>query len=127
MELVDLVGILAVLQFLFFGVLTGSARVKSGIKAPAVTGDENFERMYRVQMNTLETLMVFLPALFIAVKYWHPFIVAGVGAIYLVGRLLYWRAYVTEPSKRGLGFMLSLLPTFALILMAIVGIVLKLI
>lgn len=127
MELVDLVGILAVLQLLFFGVLTGSARVKSGIKAPAVTGDENFERMYRVQMNTLETLMVFLPALFIAVKYWSPLIVAGIGAIYLVGRLLYWRAYVTEPSKRGLGFMLSLLPTFALILMAIVGIVLKLI
>jgi uncharacterized MAPEG superfamily protein len=127
MELVDLVGALAVLQFLVFGALTGKARAKSGIKAPAIIGDEHFERMYRVQMNTLETLMAFLPALFIATKYWSPIVVACIGFVYLLGRILFWRAYVTEPSKRGLGFMLSIVPTFLLVLMAIIGIVLELI
>ena len=127
MEIVELVGILAVLQFLFFGALTGKARDKSSIKAPAVTGDEHFERMYRVQMNTLEILIAFLPALFIAAKYWPPIVVACIGLVYLVGRILFWRAYVTEPSKRGLGFMLSFLPTLLLVLIAIIGIVLQLI
>lgn len=123
MEFVDLVGIIAVLQLFVFGALTGNVRRKSGLKAPAVTGDENFERMYRVQMNTLETLILFLPSLFIATKYWPPTVVAGIGSIYLLGRILFWRAYVTQPSKRALGFVLSILPIFILILMTIVGVV----
>lgn len=126
MPYVDLVAIMAVLQFFMFGFLTGSARKASGLKAPAVTGHEGFERMYRVQMNTLEMLVAFLPALFLAAKYWSPVLVACVGAVYLLGRHLYWRAYVSQPNKRGTGFMLSVLPSLALALMALVGIVLSL-
>lgn len=69
MAYVDLVGMLAVLQFFFFGFMTGAARRKSGLKAPAMTGSPKFERMYRVQTNTLETMVAFLPSLFIAAKY----------------------------------------------------------
>jgi len=126
MPYIELVAILAVLQFLFFGIMTGITREKSGLKAPAMTGNEGFERMYRVQMNTLETLVVFLPALFIAGQYWPPLVIAGIGAVYLVGRFIYWRAYVSAPSKRALGFMLSLLPTIGLIVLALIGIVLSL-
>lgn len=123
MPYIELIALLAVSQFLFFSAMTGRARGQSGLKAPAVTGHEGFERMYRVQMNTLEILVAFLPALFLAGQYWSSGLVAGVGMIYLLGRFLYWRAYVADPSKRGIGFVLSMLPTFALIALALIGIV----
>ena len=126
MQYIELIALISVLQFFFFGAMTGRARRISGLKAPAMTGDPGFERMYRVQMNTLETLIVFLPGLYLASKYWPISLVAGLGCIYIVGRHLYWRAYVSEPSKRGLGFMLSMLPTFLLLILALVGIVLSL-
>jgi glutathione S-transferase len=120
---VELVAVLAVLQYLTFGALTGNERKRSGLQAPAITGDVGFERMYRVQMNTLELLVAFLPALFLASKYGPTWLVAGLGAVYLVGRLMYWRAYVTDPQKRGTGFMLSMLPTLFLAAVALVGII----
>ncbi|MES2017777.1 MAG: MAPEG family protein [Pseudomonadota bacterium] len=123
MHYVDLVAVIAVLQFFIFTILTGNARSKAGLKAPAVTGHEGFERMYRVQMNTLETLIAFLPALILAAKYWSGPWVAGVGIVYVIGRHLYWRAYISEPSKRGLGFMLSMIPTLLLILLVLVGVI----
>jgi glutathione S-transferase len=125
MQHVELVAILAVIQYLFFGERTGRARRLSGLKAPAVTGHEGFERMYRVQMNTLELLIAFLPALFLAAKYWPSNWVAGLGVIYLVGRMLYWRVYISHPAKRGLGFMMSMFPTLFLAALALVGIVLS--
>jgi glutathione S-transferase len=126
MQYVELVAIVAVLQFFAFGALTGRARRVSGLKAPAITGHEGFERMYRVQMNTLETLVAFLPALFLAAKYWFNPLVAGLGVVYLIGRHIYWRAYVSDPSKRGLGFMISMLPTLFLLVLAFVGCILSL-
>ena len=122
MPYVELVAILAVFQYLTFGAMTGQARRESGLKAPAVTGHEGFERMYRVQMNTLETLVAFLPCLYLAAQYWPAWLVAGLGVVYLVGRLLYWRAYTSNPASRGLGFMLSMVPTGILGGLALVGI-----
>ena len=122
MHYVELVAILAVIQFLAFGALTGRARRLSGLKAPAISGHEGFERMYRVQMNTLELLVAFLPALLLSAKYWSPVAIAALGFIYLIGRLIYWRAYVGDPSKRGLGFMLSIVPTILLVIFALIGI-----
>lgn len=127
MEYVELVAIFAVLQFFFFGAMVGKARRESGLKAPAITGDEGFERMYRVQINTLETMVAFLPALFIAANHWPALLVAGLGVVYIVGRFIYWRAYVTDPATRTVGFMLSMIPTSLLILLSIVGIVLSLV
>ena len=125
MHYVELVAVLAVLQSMTFGLLTGNERSRSGLKAPAITGDEGFERMYRVQMNTLELLVAFLPSLFLAARYWPAPWVAGLGLVFLVGRLMYWRAYVSDPVKRGTGFMLSILPTSFLAILALVGIVLS--
>lgn len=115
MNYVDLVAILAVFQLIFFSVLVGRARGLYGVKAPAVSGHEMFERAYRVQMNTMELMVAFLPALLLASKYWPQSYVAIVGSVYLVGRLIYWRSYTVAPSRRGLGFALSMLPILALL------------
>ena len=86
-----------------------------------MTGNEHFERAVRVQMNTLEQLVCFLPALLIAASYWPQTYVAGAGLVYLVGRTLYRQAYVADPAKRGLGFALTVLPTMVLVLAGLVG------
>jgi len=126
MQYVELVAAVAVLQFLSFGALTGRARRLSGLSAPAISGDQGFERMYRVQMNTLETLIAFLPALFLASKYWPSVVVAGLGAVYIIGRHIYWRAYVNDPATRSLGFLLSILPVILLLILALGGSLLSL-
>lgn len=122
MNYIDLVALLAVLQFVFFGVLVGRARGQYSIKAPAISGHELFERAYRVQMNTLELMVAFLPALYIAGKYWPATYVALSGLVYLIGRFIYWRSYTAAPASRGLGFGLSMLPILALVIAAFVGV-----
>lgn len=124
MHYVHIVALLAVIQYFFFGVLVGKARGQYGVKAPAVTGNEHFERAFRVQMNTLEQLAAFLPSLLIAAQYWSGAMVSGIGAVYLVGRMLYQRAYVADPRKRQLGFILTALPTSVLMAMGLAGAVL---
>ena len=119
---IDLVCVLAVLQAIFFGVMVGSARSKYGVQAPAISGHPMFERMYRVQMNTLELLVAFLPALYLAARYWSPQWVAAIGAIFLVGRLVYWRAYLKNPASRTLGFALSAFPVLSLLAATLLGI-----
>src|SRR6266542_3103028 len=109
MNYVHIVAVLAVAQFFFFGSLVSSARSKYGVKAPATTGHELFERAFRVQMNTLEQLIAFLPALLIAGLYWSNPIIAGIGVVYLAGRFLYGHQYVADPAKRGPGFLLTVL------------------
>ena len=122
MNIVDIVAMLAIIQYLMFGGLVGRARGKyEVVKAPAVTGDVRFERIYRVQMNTLELLVALIPAMYAAAHYWSSLVVGGAGLVYLVGRVLYWRAYVTDPSRRSLGFRLSTLPVFGLALAALVA------
>lgn len=125
MQLVELVALIALVQFLAFGALTGRARSLSGLKAPAMTGDEGFERMYRVQMNTLELLVVFLPALYLASRHLPALPVAAIGLVFVVGRFIYWRAYIADPSSRSLGFVLSFFPVLVLCILALVGIVLS--
>ena len=88
MNYIDVVAVIAVLQLIFFSILVGRARGQHGIAAPAVVGHELFERAYRVQMNTLELLVAFLPALFLAGKYWPQSVIAGLGAIYVLGRFV---------------------------------------
>jgi uncharacterized membrane protein YecN with MAPEG domain len=123
MAWIELVSLLAVLQALYFGMLVGRARGRYGVAAPATTGNEIFERYYRVQTNTNETLIIFLPSLWIAAQYWTPAWAAILGAIYLIGRMLYLRGYVRDPKQRSAGYGLSLLPTLALMLIALVGVV----
>ena len=121
MNYIDVVAVLAVFQLVFFSALVGRARGKYGVAAPAVVGHELFERAYRVHMNTLELLVGFLPALYLAGKYWSHLLVAGVGVVYLLGRLIYWQAYMRAPKSRELGFGLSAMPILVLLVAALVG------
>ncbi|MEA3198470.1 MAG: glutathione S-transferase [Gammaproteobacteria bacterium] len=121
MAYVDIVTALAVLQFIVFGFRVGGARGRYGVKAPAVTGNETFERYFRVQQNTLEQLIVFLPGLHLFGHYFSPFVAAALGLVYLIGREIYAFSYTKDPAKRGLGFGLSFLPTLILILGGLFG------
>jgi uncharacterized MAPEG superfamily protein len=125
MNYVHIVALLAIIQFIYFGMLVGKARGKYGIKAPAMSGNEQFERVVRVQMNTLEQLVCFVPALLMAAVYWPQVYVAATGLVYLAGRMIYQKAYTADPAKRGLGFGLSFLPTTLLIVAGLVGAVMR--
>jgi uncharacterized MAPEG superfamily protein len=121
MAWVHLVLMLALVEYFAFGQLVGRARSKYQVKAPATAGNPIFERYFRVQQNTLEVLIIFVPALLAAGQYWDPRWVAALGAVYLVGRLLYLRSYVRDPSSRSLGFSLSIVPTLVLVAGVVIG------
>ena len=121
MAYVHTVAALAVLQYLLFAFMVARARGHYGIRAPAVTGNEQFERVYRVQMNTLEQLVAFLPVLLLAGVYWPGTWVAVLGLVWIAGRFLYRRLYLSNPAKRGPGFLLTILPTAILLLMTLWG------
>jgi glutathione S-transferase len=120
--LVSLVTILALLLLLFVTINVGRARVKYGIKAPEVLGNKDFERFLRVQQNTLEQIVLFLPALWIFANFISPIAGSSLGAIWIVGRILYAWGYYQAAEKRGLGFAISTLATMVLLLGSLVGI-----
>ncbi len=121
MNFVDAALMLAVLQYIVFGTLVAKARQTYSVKAPAITGNEQFERRYRVHANTLELLVVLVPSTLASAHYWPGWVVAVAVSVYLIGRLIYWRAYVAEPSSRSLGFTLSITPIVALALSALLA------
>ncbi|HTV98075.1 MAG TPA: MAPEG family protein [Steroidobacteraceae bacterium] len=126
MAYVDIVTVLALLQFVWFGMQVGRARSKYGVAAPAVTGNEVFERHLRVQQNTLEQLIVLIPGLYLFSGHFNPLWAAGLGAIYLIGRQIYSLSYVKDPKTRGPGFGLSFLPAVILVVGGLIGAVLRL-
>jgi glutathione S-transferase len=121
MAYVDIVTVLAVLQFIVFGFQVGGARGKYGVTAPATTGNEIFERIFRIQQNTLELLVGFIPGIYLFSRYFNPLWAAALGVIYLAGRQIYAASYVKEPSKRSLGYGLSFLPVAALMIGGLIG------
>lgn len=121
MSLVYLVLGLALAQYLYFGVLVGRARERYQVPAPAITGNELFERFYRVQMNTLELLIVLLPALVMFAYYVSEQWAALLGLVYLAGRFQYAYAYVKNPKQRSVGFGISIVPILALLLGGLLG------
>lgn len=116
MELVVVILVLALLQYIAFAMLVGSARARHGVKAPAVTGNATFERYFRVQQNTLELLVPFVPAIWLFGQYVSTLWAAILGGVYLVGRTVYLKSYVADPEKRGAGFGLSALPILAMLI-----------
>jgi len=116
MELVVIVIVLALLQYLAFGILVGRARGKYNVPAPATSGDPTFERYNRVHMNTLEALLLFLPGMVIYGTYANPNVAAGLGIVWIIGRFIYLRAYVKDPGSRSLGFALTTLPSLFLLI-----------
>ncbi len=115
MEAVAFVTLLALMQFFIFGVQVGQMRAKHGVNAPAITGHPEFERMLRIQQNTMEQLVVFLPALWIYGYFGKPLYAAAAGLVFLIGRFVYKRAYLADPSRRSTGFTIGIVAISALI------------
>ncbi|MEA5570938.1 MAPEG family protein [Calothrix sp. UHCC 0171] len=105
----------------------GRARAKYKVPVPQMSGEPNFERVLRVQQNTLEQMVFFLPALWLFSFYVNPLWGAGIGAVWVLGRIAYAWGYYQAAEKRALGFAISSLSGIVLLLGAIVGIILSLV
>ncbi len=125
MESTALIITLALAQFLFFTIRVGASRQKYGIDAPKISGNETWERLYRVQQNTMEQLVLFIPGMVIFSMYLSAKWALLPGLVFLVGRQLYSMEYVKDPGTRTPGMAMSLLANGALLLGALVGILLK--
>ena len=121
MDYVAIVTALALIEFLVLGILVGRARARFGIAAPATTGHPVFERVFRVHVNTLEQLALFVPSMWICAYYWNPEWTAAIGVAFIIGRAVYARSYIREPQSRSFGFLLTFLPIFVFLVGTLVG------
>lgn len=115
-----------VLTLILYFVLTanvGRARVKYKVPVPQTSGDPIFERVFRVQQNTLEQLILFLPSLWLFSLFVSPTWGAGIGGIWIIGRILYAWGYYQAAEKRTLGFGINSLSIIVLLLGALIGII----
>ena len=126
MELVAIVIALALIEYAICSMLVGKARGTYGIDAPAISGNPIFERYYRVHQNTMEALISFIPGMVLFAHYVSADVAAGLGALFLIGRVLYLRAYVADPKSRTLGFVLGYIPTQLLVIGGLIGAVMQL-
>jgi len=99
-----LVTCLAILFYFFTSIQVSKARAAFGIKVPATSGNPDFERVFRVQMNTLEWMPIFLPSLWLFAVYISDAVAAGLGVVWIAGRILYLIGYSEAAAKRGRGF-----------------------
>jgi glutathione S-transferase len=113
--------LLALVLYLALTMNAGRARARYGVKAPAVTGNENFERAYRIQMNTVEQMVFLLPALWLCAVLLSDKGAAMLGLIWVAGRVIYALAYTRDPQTRGPGILIAMLAQTALFLGAAIG------
>lgn len=120
-----LVTILAIVVYFYMGVRVAQMRVKHGVKAPATSGHPEFDRAFRVQMNTLEHLPVLIPLLWLTTLFFQtiPMAAPALGIIWVIGRIVYMDGYMKDPEKRGPGFGLSALAEMLLLVLALFGVI----
>ena len=100
----SLMVLVALLEYFWFGIQVGQARVRTGVQAPAMSGHPEFERYFRIHYNTLEQLVIMVPSAFIFAYFVGDIWAAALVAVFVVGRFVYSTSYVKDPAKRGLGF-----------------------
>jgi uncharacterized membrane protein YecN with MAPEG domain len=120
-----LIVLLALAQFTWFSVRVGISRGKYGVEAPKTTGNEIWERVYRVQQNTMEQLILFIPAMLAFSAYLSARWALIPGVVFLVGRQLYSWEYISKPPSRTPGMALTLLANAVLLVGALVGVGMK--
>ena len=121
MEAIAIVTALALLQALVFSYLVGKARATYGVSAPAITGNAHFEREFRVHQNTLEQLVLLVPAMWMFGSYVHALTGAALGLVFVVSRFIYRNAYLKDPKSRSPGFGIGAVCTMTLLLGSLVG------
>ena len=123
MAIVALVTLLLLFQFIYFMGQAGAARGKENVSAPAMTGSDLFDRKSRVHLNTLEQLMIALPAMWICAHFFRADVAAALGVVFLIGRFVYASAYVKDPSKRGTGMMIGFTASVLMLFLSLWGVV----
>ena len=126
MEHAVLIVLLALAQYVYFTLRVGAGRVKYGVDAPKTEGNETWERMFRVQQNTLEQLVIFIPSTFFFTAYVSAGWVLLPGLVFIAGRQLYSYEYVSKPGSRGPGMAITLLANAVLMAGSLVAVVLRL-
>ncbi|WP_024515958.1 MAPEG family protein [Bradyrhizobium sp. Tv2a-2] len=111
-----LVTCLVILFYFFTSIRVARARAAFKIGPPAISGNPEFERVFRVQMNTLEWLPIFLPSLWLFAVYVSDKYAALAGLVWIVGRILYMTGYEKAVEKRRPGFLIQSLATGVLLL-----------
>ena len=127
MAWVTIVAMLALIEYFFFSIKVGQARGKYGVKAPATTGNEQFERYHRVHQNTMEQLVMFIPSLFTFANLVSATWAAILGVVFIIGRAVYFNLYIGNPDKRGPGVLTSVLATAVLIIGSLIGAIMTLV
>ncbi len=120
--LIGLVTLLTVLLLMVMMGLVGRARGRHGVKAPATTGPDGFERAFRVQMNTQESALMFLPALWTAAAFSLPWLAAVFGAVWLLARVWYAVAYLDPARSRAVPFVVATVALLALVVQGLWGV-----
>jgi glutathione S-transferase len=123
-ELVILATILSLLVYLWTSLKVGSARAQHNVKAPAISGSADFERVFRVQQNTMEQIVLFLPSLWLFHMLFAGIWAGLIGLVWPIGRVIYALAYYRDAEKRGFGMWLTFLPAIILLLWSLAGLVL---
>ena len=126
MEYVAIVTCLALIQSFVFAIQVGQQRVKHNVRAPDISGDPEFERVFRVHQNTLEQLIIVIPALWIFASYWKAGVAAVIGLIFVISRQIYRNAYLADPAKRSTGFGIGAAAMTVLLLGGLIGAVMNL-
>ena len=121
MEHATLIVLLALIQYVWFTIRVGSTRGKYQVDAPSCKGDETWERLFRVQQNTMEQLVTFTPLTFTFAYYMSGFWVLVPGAIFIIGRFLYAAEYLKDPKSRAPGMMLTFTANIVLLLGTLIG------
>jgi uncharacterized membrane protein YecN with MAPEG domain len=116
---VAIVTLLAGLVYFGMALTVARAHSKTGILAPAMTGDAYLERCIRAHTNTLEWMPIFLPAMWLFAVYWSPMWASILGTVWIIGRIVYFNGYVAAPQKRYPGFFIQAMAAFALSLGAL--------
>ena len=109
-----LVTLLMIAFYLFVTINVSRARTRTGIKVPATSGHPDFERAFRIQANTLEWMPIVLPSLWLFAIYISDAIAAALGAVWVMGRIVYFVGYSQAAAKRGPGFAIQALAAIAL-------------
>lgn len=113
--LVAIVTLVSLLVYVWMILRIGGARRKAGIDAPAMTGDPELERHLRIQANTVEWLVIYLPSLWLFAIYWFDMAAAALGVVWIFGRILYALGYAADAKKREVGFIIQALATAILL------------
>ncbi len=126
LPLTSIAVLLALIEYLYFALTVGAKRSTLGVAAPAVSGNEEWERYYRVQQNTLEQLIVMVPAALVFGTFIGDLWAAAAVVVFIIGRIVYFAAYTRDPAKRGTGMMITFVANLVLLIGGLIGAVLAL-